>query len=454
MGHHAFCKTRSAVERSSMQPETRYAKSNGVHVAYQVFGEGSVDIVLAPGFVSHMDNYWSHPALVTWLERLGSFARVIMFDKRGTGLSDRVQHLPAMDERMDDFRAVLDAAGVERAALFGVSEGASLATLFAAHHPDRCTALVIYGGFARFTSWFATEEALEALIVYIDNAWGSGQSLPMFAPNFADDTALQQWWGRFERLGADPGAAIDLMRMNSQIDLSSVLPSVHVPTLVLHRENDPMVDFEAAIFLAENIPGAELVKLPGNDHLPFLGENPLRIIDEVEHFLTGHRTTSAAERVLATVLFTDIVDSTAMANRLAAERWSNMLQEHNTIVREALTQYRGVEVKHTGDGFLATFDAPARAIRCALSICRSVRDLDGEVRAGLHTGEIRRVDGDIEGLAVHIAARVSALAGPSEVLISRTVKELIAGSGLAVEPRGTHQLKGVPDEWELYQVHL
>ncbi len=432
-------------------PVTRYCKSGAVHVAYQEFGDGPVNLVFVPGFVSHIDNYWTHPNVVRWLDRLGSFARVVMFDKRGTGLSDRVGELPGMDERMDDVRAVMDAVEWERAAVFGISEGGSLAALFAAHHPERCDALIIYGGFARFTSWFPTDEALEGLFSYIDTGWGTGESLPLFAPTSEGDVAFQEWWGRFERLGADPGAAINLMRMNSQIDITDILPSIHVPTLVIHRAEDTTIDFDGGEALAEAIPDARLVELPGSDHLPWVGDNPLRIIDEIEHFLTGARSEPQVDRVLATLLFTDIVDSTAIADRIGDERWRNLLYAHDNVVRTELDRFRGVEVKSTGDGFLARFDAPARAIRCALAITSGVQPLELEVRAGLHTGEIHLVEGDVEGISVHIASRVADLAPPSEVVMSRTVKDLIAGSGIELEDYGTYELKGVPDEWQLFR---
>ncbi len=432
-------------------PVTRYAKSGDVHIAYQEFGDGPVNLVLVPGFISHIDNYWTHPDFALWLDHLGSFARVVMFDKRGTGLSDRVSDLPAMDERMDDVRAVMDAVGMERAAVFGISEGGSLATLFAAHHPDRCDALIVYGAFAQFTSWFPTDEALQGLFDYIESGWGTGESLPLFAPTFGDDAALKQWWGRFERLGADPGAAINLMRMNSQIDITGILTSIHVPTLVIHVKGDTLIDFEGGVRLAEGIPNARLVELPGVDHLPFVGDNSLRIVDEIEHFLTGSRSEAPADRVLATILFTDIVDSTARAASMGDQCWRSLLHAHDATVRRELERFRGTKIKSTGDGFLATFDAPARAIRCALSIGEDVRDLGLAVRAGLHTGEIHLVNGDIEGISVHIASRVADLAQGNEVVVSRTVKDLIAGSGLTLEDYGTHSLKGVPDEWQLYQ---
>ena len=432
-------------------PTTRYAKSDDVHVAYQVFGDGPVDLVFVPGFVSHIDNYWTHPSVAGWLERLGSFARVVMFDKRGTGLSGRVGSLPSMDERMDDLRAVMDAVNLDKAAVFGISEGGSLAALFAAHHPDRCDALIVYGSFAKFTSWFATDEDLEELFSYIDTGWGTGESLPLFAPTSEGDVAFQQWWGRFERLGADPGAAIALMRMNREIDITDVISSIHIPTLVLHRNGDTLIDFEAGVHLAEGIPNAHLVDLPGRDHLPWVGDNPLGILDEIERFLTGTMSEPEPDRVLATVLFTDIVDSTSLASSMGDDRWRNLLHAHDDAVRAEIARFRGTEVKNLGDGFLATFDAPGRAIRCALSIASAVQSLGLTIRAGLHTGEVHLVNGDIEGISVHIASRISNLAEGNEVVVSRTVKDLIAGSGISLEAYGTHALKGIPDEWQVYK---
>ncbi len=434
-----------------MQPRTRYAKSGDVHIAYQVFGEGPVDLVLAPGFVSHIENYWDEPSCARWLNRLGSFSRVIIFDKRGTGLSDRVSELPGMDQRMDDMRAVMDAVGIERAAVMGISEGGSLASMFAAHNQARCQALVLYGAFARFTSWFPTEESFEQLLAYIDSDWGSGKSLPMFAPSKADDPAFQQWWGKFERLGANPGAAIALMKMNSQIDITEILPTIHVPTLVIHRTDDVTVNIEGGRTLAERIPNARLFELPGADHIPWVGENAEEYLQEIEEFLTGEKSAPIIDRVLATVLFTDIVDSTARADALGDQAWRDLLGAHDKTVRRELERYRGNEMKSLGDGFLATFDGPGRAIHCARAISESLRQLGLPVRIGVHTGEVELLSDDVRGIAVHIASRVANLGNANDVLVSRTVKDLVAGSGITFEDRGSHRLKGMPDEWRLYR---
>ena len=436
-----------------MEPiKTRYAKNGDISVAYQIFGEGDVDLVMVPGFISHIENYWDEPRWAQWLRRLGSFSRVILFDKQGTGLSDRSSKLPGMDERMDDVRAVMDSVGIEQAAIFGISEGGSLATLFAASHPDRSQALILYGAFAQFTSWFPTQEALEGLFQYIDSAWGSGESLPMFAPTMQDDLALKEWWGRFERLGASPGAAKKIMRMNSQIDITDILPSVKVPTLIIHRRDDVTVNVEGGRLLAERIPNAKYVELSGIDHLPFVGENPNQILDEMAQFLTGELRPIETERILATVLFTDIVDSTKRAAELGDRQWRDLLEGHHSLVRGELNRFRGQEVDTAGDGFLATFDGPARGIRCACAIRDSVSSLGITIRAGLHTGECEVMDDKVSGIALHIGARVMGVAGPSEVLVSNTVKDLVAGSGLHFNDRGVHDLKGVPGEWRLFAV--
>jgi pimeloyl-ACP methyl ester carboxylesterase len=435
-----------------MQPVTRYAKSGDVHIAYQVFGEGPLNLVLAPPFVSNIENYWDEPDFSRWLLRLASYARVVMLDKRGTGMSDRVSELPGLDERIDDLRAVMDAAGMEQAALLGMSEGGPLTALFAATYPERCRALVLYGTFARFASWLPTEEALAEFLGYIDQAWGTGGSLPLFAPTRANDPSFQRWWGRFERLGASPAAASALMRMNSQIDISGILPTIRVPTLVIHRTEDVTINVEGGRYLAEHIPGARYLELPGTDHIPFVGDNAGEIADAIEEFLTGARAPVTVDRVLATVLFTDIVGSTEKAAALGDRRWRDLLDNHHATIRRNLARFRGHEIKTTGDGILATFDGPARGVRCACAIADEIRPLGIEVRAGLHTGECEMIDDDVGGIAVHIGARVASLAGAGEVLVSSTVKDLVAGSGLRFGDRGSRSLKGVPGEWRIFAV--
>jgi class 3 adenylate cyclase len=433
-----------------MQPVTQYAKSGDIHIAYQAFGEGPINLVMVPGFVSNVENYWDEPDFARFLTRLASYARVVIFDKRGTGMSDRVAELPGLDQRMDDLRAVMDAAHMERAVLLGISEGAPLSILFAATYPDRCRALVLYGSFSRFSYWFPTEEALETFFGYVGQAWGTGASVKKFAPSRADDAAFQRWWGRNERLGASPAAVTALMRMNSQIEISGVLPAVRVPTLVIHRTGDQVVSIEGGRDVAARIPGARLVELPGPDHLFYVGESADEISDAIEEFLTGSRAPVVVDRVLATVLFTDIVGSTEKAAALGDQRWRDLLDRHHATIRRNLARFRGHEVKTTGDGFLATFDGPARGVRCACAIAEEIKPLGIEIRAGLHTGECEMIGDDVGGIAVHIGARVAALAGTSEVLVSSTVKDLVAGSGLRFGDRGSHSLKGIPGEWRIF----
>jgi pimeloyl-ACP methyl ester carboxylesterase len=433
-------------------PSTRYAKSGDVHVAYQVFGEGSIDLVFFPGFVSNIETYWEEPSFARWLRQLGSFARVIMFDKRGTGLSDRVEVLPTMDERMDDVRAVMDAVGSTRAAVFGLSEGGSLATLFAAHYPERCRGLVLWGAFATFTSWFPTAEKLSGFYDYVEKNWGTGANIGVWAPGKKDDPVFREWFARRERSSASPSAVVALMRMNSMIDISGILPYVHVPTLVVHRTEDPVVDVEGGRQLAKYIPNARLLELPGNNHLPYLGDDTEQITNEIAEFLTGVKPPAGGERILATVLFTDVVDSTKRAEALGDKGWRELLDAHNSMVRRELTRFRGNEVKTLGDGFLATFDGPGRAIHCSLSLIAAMKSLGMEIRAGLHTGEVEIAANDVRGIAVHVAARVAAAAQPSECLVTRTVKDLVAGADIRFSERGKHELKGLAEPVDLFSV--
>jgi class 3 adenylate cyclase len=385
------------------------------------------------------------------MQRLASFSRLILFDKRETGLSDRVAGIATLEERMDDVRAVMDAVGSEQAAVFGISEGGPMSILFAATYPERTSALVVYGSFPEFSYWIPTPEALEQLLTKIEQGWGTCVTLPMFAPNFVEDAQFRHWWARFERSGASPGAVKALMRMNSEINISHVLPAIRVPTLILHRAEDTAVTVEGSRFMAERIPGAKYVELSGRDHVPMLGDADA-ILDEIEEFLTGTRLGAETDRALLTVLFTDIVGSTERAAELGDRRWRDLLDSHRTVMRHELARYRGREVATTGDGFLATFDGPARAIRCAIGAREAVRQLGLEIRAGLHTGECELLGEDVGGIAVHIGARVAASARPGEVLVSSTVKDLVAGSGLQFEDRGTRTLKGIPDEWRLFAV--
>jgi len=426
-----------------------------VHVAYQVFGEGDLDLVLVTGFVTHIELIWEHEPAARLLQSLGSFARVIQFDRRGAGLSDPVATAPTLEERMDDVRAVMDAAGSERAALVGVSEGVPMSIMFAATYPERVQSMVLIGGMARSTyaddyPWPLPVEALmESAGEFVLPYWGQGTMVEVVAPSQAEDPEARAWFARIERATASPGMLASLAQMFLDIDVRDVVPTVHVPTLVLHRRHDRLVNVRNGRWLAEHLPDARLVELPGSDH-SLLYEEPESALGEVQEFLTGTRSTPTPDRMLATVLFTDIVDSTKTATELGDRRWREVLEGHQRAVRDALTRFDGREVKSTGDGFLATFDGPARGIHCARAILDSSDPLGIRVRAGLHTGECEVMGDDIGGIAVHIAARVSAYAGGGEVLVSRTVKDLVAGSGIVFTDRGTHELKGVPDVWQLY----
>jgi len=439
-----------------MPPKTQYAKSGDVSIAYQVIGNGRLDLVIIPGFISHVEQAWEDPAYTRFLQRLASFSRLIVFDKRGTGLSDRVAEIPTLEQRMDDVRAVMDAAGSERAALFGISEGGPMSVLFAATYPERTLALVLYGTIARGSwapdyPWGPRLEGRQAWYEEIRQGWGGPFGLDFWAPSVMNDERFKQWWARYLRLGASPAAVVTVFHMSTDIDVRHVLPSIHVPTLVLHRVGDRAVKVEEGRYISGQIAGAKYVEMAGDDHLWWVGDANA-LIDEIEEFVTGERQATEPDRMLATVLFTDIVDSTKRAAALGDRKWHDLLDQHHSLVRQEIVRFRGREVKTTGDGFLATFDGPARAIRCGCAIRDRVRQIGIEVRVGLHTGECEIIEDDVGGIAVHIAARVLAKAAASEVLASSTVKDLVAGSGTQFEDRGTHALKGVPGEWHLFAV--
>jgi pimeloyl-ACP methyl ester carboxylesterase len=439
------------------RPETRYARSGETHIAYQVFGEGELDLVLVPGFFTHIELMWEHEPTARFLEGLASFARVISFDRRGSGLSDPVPEAPTLEQRMDDVRAVMDGAGSERAALVGVSEGVPMSILFAATYPQRVRALVCTGGMARSTyaedyPWGTPAQALaESGLELILPHWGDGSLIEVSSPSQAENQESRAFYGRMERSTASPGMLTALFQMFLDLDVRNVVASVHAPALVLHRSRDHLVDVRHGRWLAEQMPNARIVEFEGDDH-GFWYESTEEWLGEVQEFLTGARAAPEVERALATVLFTDIVDSTRAASDLGDQRWRKVLERHQREVREALDRFNGHEVKSTGDGFLATFDGPARAIHCATAIIRSSEASGIGVRAGLHTGECEVMGEDIGGIAVHIAARISAQAAPRELLVSRTVKDLVAGSGIQFSDRGAHSLKGVPDTWRLYAV--
>jgi class 3 adenylate cyclase len=437
-------------------PRTQYARSGDVHVAYQVTGGGGVDLVFVPGFVSHLEYDWEDPRSAAFFRRLASFSRLIRFDKRGTGLSDRVGGTPTLEQRMDDVRAVMDAVGSERAALFGISEGGPMSILFAATYPDRTSALVLYGAYAR-RSWAPdhtfgwTEEEWAVALQRLESDWGGPWGVEMWVPSLAHDEQALQTRANYLRVAASPGAAAAIWRMNKDIDVRHVLPSVRVPTLVLHRTGDRLTRVEQGRYLAEHIGGARFVELPGIDHTPWVGDAEA-ILAETEEFLTGVRHQPEADRVLATVLFIDIVGSTERAVALGDHRWRELLEQYYAVARRALGRFRGQEIDTAGDGLFATFDGPARAARCACEIAAAVRSLGIEIRAGLHTGECEVIGAKVGGIAVHIGARVAAHAEPGQVLTTGTVRDLVAGSGLRFADHGTRALKGVPGEWRLFAV--
>jgi class 3 adenylate cyclase len=435
----------------------RYAKSGDLHIAYIVEGSGPMDLVWVPSWVSQVEYLWSEPSMAACLRRLTRFARVITFDRRGSGLSDPFFGAPTLEEQMDDVQAVMDAAGAQRAALAGTLEGGPMAALFAATYPERTEALILYATFARATwasdyDWaFTAEERAAHMAEYVAH-WGEGRVASAVAESELSDPDFLEWAARLERLAASPGTIKRIFDLIGEFDVRDVLPSIRVPTLVMHRRDDSFIKIEHSRYLAEHIPGARFVELEGRDNVFALGDSEA-ILGEIEEFLTGHRLAHEPDRMLATVLFTDIVDSTRRAAEMGDTGWRFLLERHDALFRRALERHRGREVKRTGDGFMATFDGPARAIRCAASVAEAMGSLGLEVRAGLHTGECEVMDSDIGGLAVHIAARVMDRADPREVLVSSTVKDLVAGSGIDFQDRGTHELRGVPGNWRLYAVN-
>jgi len=437
-------------------PPIRYAMSGDVEIAYQVLGEGPRDVVWVAGAFTHLDVMWEHPGHRHFCDQLASFSRLILFDKRGMGLSERTR-FGTLEERMDDVRAVMDAADSERAALIGVSEGGPMSMLFAATYPERTEALLLIGAEVKeekTEDWpwgEVTRDEFEEHVAGLGERWGKGLGAPVLFPDDPDPEGMRRWLGRLQTASMTPRDAVAFMRVGMGIDVRDVVTSIHVPTLIVHRADDPVCHVENARFLAANIPGARYVELPGTVHIPWAGRGS-EILEEVREFLTGVREGPDPDRVLATVLFTDIVGSTERATELGDRRWRELLEAHHSTVRRQLERFRGREIDTAGDGFLASFDGPARAIRCARAAVDAVGELGLEIRAGVHTGECEVAGGKLAGIAVHIGARVAGRADPGEVLVSSTVRDLVAGSGLEFEDRGTAELKGVPGEWRLYAV--
>ena len=429
-------------------PNTRYAQSGDVNIAFQVMGDGPVDIILVPGIVSHVEFLHEFPEYTAFLRRLATFARVVAFDKRGQGLSDAITGAPSLEQRVDDVRAIMDEIGSQRAVLLGLSEGSAISAFFAAANPERVSKLILFSGYAKAS---LTEETLSRLL----KAWGTGTVMARAAETLSADPDVIKLLAKFERLSASPGAAKAYMSLSRLIDVTSILPSVRVPTLVLHRSTDAMVAVEGGRELAALIPGARYIEYPGGDHVPFTGDAET-VLGDIQEFVTGERESSAAdlERILATVMFTDIVDSTRSAAEMGDQQWRRLLDSHDRIAKQSVEKHRGNLIKTTGDGILATFDGPGRAVRCALALESAGKQIGLPLRAGLHTGEIELRGRDVGGIAVHVAARVMAHCAPGEVLVSRVVTDLVAGAGLKFAERGSHELKGLPGRWDLFAASL
>jgi pimeloyl-ACP methyl ester carboxylesterase len=452
-------RTRPEKDSRVETPETRYSRSaDGVHIAYQVLGDGDLDLVVSPGYVSHLEHSWEDPQMARFLRRLASFSRLIVFDKRGTGMSDRPadEDAPLLEDRVNDIATLMDTVGSERAAMMGLSETGAVALLFAATYPERTSAVVAYGTFAGGgdtapTYPWAPDPGQAEWLEDIERHWGRGVLfLDEFAGSLQDDTHYREWFAKLERLSASPGAAVAIARMVMQMDVRDVLPTIRVPTLVLHKRDDQAVPFEEGKYIADHIPGAKFVELPGSDHWPWIGHE--EAVEEIQEFLTGMRDSAESNRAVTTVMFVDIVDSTKRAAELGDRRWVALLERFYAVVRRELDRSRGREIDTAGDGFFVTFDGPARAIRSATALVDRVEELGLRIRIGIHTGECERIADKVRGLGVVIGARVGALAGAGEILVSRTVQDLVVGSGLTFEDAGEHELKGVPDRWHLYRV--
>lgn len=437
-------------------PETRYARVGEISIAYQVVGEGPLDLVHIPSWITNVEENWNEPGYARFLRRLASFSRLILFDKRGTGLSDRVAEVPTLEQRIEDVQAVMQAVGSDQAALFGSTEGGAICALFAATYPERTRALIMYGAYARRIRttdypWGPTPEERQELYDDIQRAWGGPAGVALLAQGAQYNERFRQWWAGYLRRSASPGAALALTKWNSEIDIRRILPTIRVPTLVLHRSDDPLCPVEGARYIAANIPNASYVETPGVDHLPFVGDiNAL--LDPVQEFLTGAPPAMEPDRVLTTILVFDIVDSTGRAIAIGDLRWQSLLDSYRMLVRQAFDRFRGDERNMTGDGFVATFDGPARAIRCAVAVARMVRSLGIEIRAGVHTGECTLSTPELDGIAVHIAARTMTLAAPSEIVVTSTVRDLVVGSNIRFEDRGRRTLRGIPGIWQVFAV--
>jgi pimeloyl-ACP methyl ester carboxylesterase len=438
---------------------TRYARTgDGVAVAYQVLGDGPFDVVYANSFMSHVEVSWDYSRAARFYERLASFSRLILFDRRGTGLSDPIVDRFTMDDRGSDLAAVMDAVGVDQAVLLGSSEGAAACISFAAVHPERVTSLVLFSPALvtvadRESPWAWSTEYHDLILATLDDAWATGTGLELINPSLADDAEARSWYARYFRMSASPGLARALMRHNATMDVRSLLATIQIPTLILHRTDETWISVEQSRYAAQKMPHAKLIELPGTDH-SIWEQDSLSVAEEIEEFLTGVRRYRAAERALTTLVFTDIVRSTDRVHQLGDERWSELLSRQEAAANRQIARFDGTWVKNTGDGMFATFASPVQAIRCALAIREASRGLGVEIRVGIHTGEVERRPGELGGIAVHIAARVAGCAAPNEILVSRTVADLIAGSGVHLSDRGVHDLKGIPDGWRLFAAEI